>query len=137
MFTQIKTSKANREVVAHLTHRLNLGKENTIARIAYTYSLSKDRKLDLTEIEDSGGKEYSKSVLFGDNFEIYLGLLCVNYGLYKTDKDIPKLVKMHIDDGLELIKNELVEDTSSDGFDYLIKKINIGLTLIDNYENIS
>ncbi|WP_026776288.1 DndE family protein [Polaribacter sp. Hel_I_88] len=131
MFTQIKTSSANREVVAQLTRKLNLGKENIIARIAYTYSLSKDRKLDLTKIEDSGGKEYSKSVLFGVNLDVYLGLLCVNYGLSKKDKDIPKLIKMHIDDGLELMKNEIQENSSIDGFDYVIKKINFGLNKIN------
>ncbi len=130
MFTQIKTSKANREIVAQLTRKLNLGKENSIARIAYTYSLSKDRKLDLTEIEDFGGKEYSKSVLFGDNFDVYLGLLCINYGLYKTDKDIPKLIKMHIDDGLELINSELNKNPQTENFDFIVKKINSGLNEI-------
>jgi len=130
MFTQIKTSKANREVVSHLTHRLNLGKENTIARIAFTYSLSMDKKMDLTEIQDAKGKEYSKSVLFGDNFDIYLGLLCTHYNLYKTDKDIPKYIKMHIDDGLELINNEIIENPSFDGFEYIVSKINEGIELI-------
>ena len=130
MFTQIKTSRANKEVVAQLTRKLNLGKENTIARIAYTYSLSKNRKLDLTEINDFGGKEYSKSVLFGDNFNIYLGLLCVHYGLYKTDKDIPKLIKMHIDDGLILINNEL--NQNKDSFNYLINLIQKQLNIIES-----
>ena len=127
MFTQIKTSKANREVVAQLTRKLNLGAENTIARIAFTYSLSKDRKMDLTKIQDVGGKEYAKSVLFGDHFDIYIGLLCTHYGLYKTDKDIPKYVKMHIDDGLELIDEEIKGSSNVDGFDYVINKITTGL----------
>ncbi|HIP34392.1 MAG TPA: DUF1832 domain-containing protein, partial [Bacteroidia bacterium] len=47
MFTHIRTSKDNREVVATLTRRLNLGTENIVSRIALTYSLSKDRKMDL------------------------------------------------------------------------------------------
>ena len=131
MFTQIKTSAGNRAIVAQLTRKLNLGKENIIARIAYTYSLSKERKLDLTEIKDSGGKEYSKSVLFGDNFDIYIGLICVNYGLYKTDKDIPKLIKMHIDDGLDILNDELIQNPKDDGFDFLIDKINIGINSVN------
>lgn len=130
MFTQIKTSKANREIVAQLTRKLNLGKENSIARIAFAYSLSKDRKLDLTKIEDVGGKEYSKSVLFGDNFDVYLGLLCVNYGLFKTDKDIPRLIKMHIDDGLVLINNELNSNPNLEGFDYITSMIDFGINNI-------
>ena len=72
MFTHIKTSKENREVVAQLTRKLNLGTENIISRIALTHSLSLDRKLDLSEIQNSGGKEYSTKVLFGDYADIYL-----------------------------------------------------------------
>ena len=101
MFKQISTSKNNRDVVAQLSRKLNLGKENVIARIALTYSLSKDKKLDLSNISDSSGKGYSKSVLFGDNEHIYIGLVCTHYGLYKTDKSLAKYIKMHIDDGLE------------------------------------
>jgi DNA sulfur modification protein DndE len=127
MFKQIKTSKANKELVSQLTRKLSLGKENVIARIAFTYSLSKDNKLDLNNILDSGGKEYSKSVLFGNNLDIYLGLLCTHYNLYKTDKNIPKYIKMHIDDGLDLINSELIENPKFDGFDFLIDKINVGL----------
>ena len=88
MFTQIKTSKKNREVVTILSRKFNLGAENVIARIAFAYSLSKGKKLSLSDIQDSQGKEYSKSVLFGNNYPFYLGLVCVHYGLYKTDKDI-------------------------------------------------
>lgn len=130
MFTQIRTSKENREVVATLTRKLSLGTENIIARIAYTYSLSLDRKLDLNNIKDSSGKEYSKSVLFGDNYDIYLGLLCVHYGLYKTDKDIPRYIKMHVDDGLQLLHTEVNNRSNLDGFDFLSEKINNGLVML-------
>lgn len=130
MFTQIKTSKENRDVVAQLTRKLSLGKENIIARIAFAYSLSKDRKLDLTEIKDFGGKEYSKEVLFGEYFDIYLGMLCTHYDLYKTDKDISKYVKMHIDDGLEIINIEFQNNNNTDGFDFIIEKFNLGLTTL-------
>ena len=67
MFKQINTSRANKEIVAHLSRKLNLGTENVIARIAYTYSISKDRKMNLSEIRDAQGKTYTKSVLFGNN----------------------------------------------------------------------
>ncbi len=130
MFTHIKTSKANRELVSKLTRKLNLGTENHIARIALTYSLSKDRKMDLSNIKDSGGKEYSKNVLFGNYMPFYISLICVHYNLYKTDKDIPKYIKMHIDDGLELINKELNENPNLDGFEYIIDKIEKGLSKI-------
>ena len=129
MFTQIKTSKENKEVVALLTRKLGLGTENVIARIAYTYSLSLDKKLNLNDMKDAGGKEYSKSVLFGDYYDIYLGLICVHYGLYKTDKDIGKYIKMHVDDGLQLLNEEVNQRSNIDGFDFLSEKINNNLSL--------
>ena len=127
MFTSIKTSRSNKYIVTDLSRKFNLGAENIIARIALTYSLSKDRILSLTDISDSQGKEYSKNVLFGSNLPYYVGLICVKYGLYKTDKDIPKYIKMHIDDGLQLMNNELRDNPNLNGYDYLIDKINNGL----------
>ena len=51
----------------------------------------------------------------------------MKYGLYKTDKDIPKYVKLHIDDGLQLMNEELHDNPNLNGYDYLIDKINLGL----------
>lgn len=127
MFASIKTSRSNKYIVTDLSRKFNLGAENIIARIALTYSLSKDRILSLTDISDSQGKEYSKNVLFGSNLPYYVGLVCVKYGLYKTDKDIPKYIKMHIDDGLQLMNNELRDNPNLNGYDYLIDKITNGL----------
>jgi DNA sulfur modification protein DndE len=123
MFTQIKTSKKNKDVVASLTRKLGLGTENNIARIAMAYSLSKDIMLDIKDLEDSGGKEYSKSVLFGDYYDYYIGLVCVNYNLYKSDKEIPKYIKLHIDHGLSLLNEEVNQRSNIDGFDFLVEKI--------------
>ncbi|KIX19895.1 DNA sulfur modification protein DndE [Flavobacterium sp. 316] len=123
MFNQISTSKDNKEIVTLLTRKLNLGTENIIARIAYSYSLSQNKVLDLNQIKDSQGKSYSKSVLFGDFFDIYIGLICVKYNLYKTDKDLPRYIKMHIDDGLELLNEEINNQSNLDGFDFLSEKI--------------
>lgn len=123
MFTQIKTNKANKDVVAQLTRRLNLGTENIIARMALSYSLSLDHKLNLNTLSDSGGKEYSRSVLFGDYDDIYVGLVCTHYGIYKTDKDLGKYIKLHIDNGLQLINEELQKANNIDGFDFLVELI--------------
>lgn len=127
MFTSIKTSKANKDIVTDLSRKFNLGAENIIARIALTYSLSQDHILSLADISDSQGKEYSKNVLFGSNMPYYIGLICVKYGLYKTDKDIPKYIKLHIDDGLQLMNKELRDNPNLNGYDYLIDKIERGL----------
>ncbi len=123
MFTQIRTSKINKDIVAQLTRKLNLGTENLIARMAYAYSLSLGRKLDLNNLANSAGKEYSRAVLFGDYFDIYIGMLCVHYDIYKTDKDLAKYVKLHLDDGLQLINEEIQKVNNIDGFDFLIEKV--------------
>ncbi len=127
MFTQIKTSKENKEIVAKLTRKLNLGTENIIARIAFSHSLSLDRKLSLNDLADYGGKEYTRSVLFGEYEDIYIGLICVNYNIYKTDKDLAKYVKLHVDDGLKLLDEDLQKNTNMDGFDYLVEKVSTNM----------
>ena len=128
MFTHIRTSKENREVVAKLTRRLNLGTENIISRIALAHSLSQDRKLKLEDIQNSSGKEYTKSVLFGQYLDYYLGMVALHYSIHITDKDLPKYIKMHIDDGLQLLNEELNQRSDIDGFDFLVEKIEAGLT---------
>ena len=130
MFTQIKTSKANKLIVTDLSRRFNLGAENVIARIAFAYSLSSGRKLKLSDIADSQGKEYSKNVLFGNNYPFYIALIRTHYGIYKTDKDIPKYIKLHLDDGLQQLNNELNDNPNLNGMDYLIDKIDAGLKTI-------
>ena len=128
MFTHIRTSKDNREVVAKLTRRLNLGTENFISRIALAHSLSQERKLNLEDIQNSSGKEYSKSVLFGQYLDYYLGMVALHYSIHISDKDLPKYVKMHIDDGLELLNEEIHQRSNIDGFDFLVEKIEGGLS---------
>lgn len=123
MFNSIRTSSKNKEVVATLTRKLNLGTENIIARIAYTYSLSRGQKLDISQIKDSKGKEYSRNILFGNNYDHYIALLSLHYNIHKTDKDIPKLVKIHVDNGLDLIQKEVQLNPNLDGFDFLIDLI--------------
>jgi DNA sulfur modification protein DndE len=122
MFSHIRTSKKNKEIVTKLTNQLKLGAENVIARIALAYSIEYDT-LELKDLKDSKGKEYSSQVLFGDNFDQYIGMICCHYNLYKSDKDIPKYIKLHIDNGLELLNKELEVRANVDGFDFLIEKI--------------
>src|SRR5262245_45513950 len=123
MFNSIKTSKRNKEIVTALTRKLNLGAENVVARLAFAYSLARDQKMELAGMQDAQGKEYSAKVLFGEYAEYYIALICVHYNLYKSDKDIAKYVKMHIDDGLELIFSEIEKKTNITGEEFLINAI--------------
>lgn len=120
MFSHIKTSKANKEVVTKLTNKLNLGAENVIARIAVAYSLAQSEKLDLKDLKDSGGKEYSKNVLFGDYHEMYTGMICCRYNLHQSDKNLSKYVKLHLDKGLTDFANTFSTNSNQNGLEFLL-----------------
>lgn len=123
MFSSVRTSIENKSVVTKLTNKLGLGAENVVARMAIAYSLENSEKLKLTDLKDSRGKEYSRNVLFGDYQEIYIGMICARYGLYKLDKDIPKYIKLHLDEGLSLLNTEYESNLNMDIFDFLVENI--------------
>lgn len=127
MFSQIRTSSRNREIVVELTRKFNLGAENIIARIALGYSLQSGDKFSPLDVKDSGGKEYSKNVLFGNYYPIYEALICTHYQINSNDKDLPRYFKMHLDDGLQRIYNDVQDSPNLVGYDYLFDKIQEGL----------
>jgi len=127
MIGQIKTSTENKERVTRLTRKFGLGAENIIARIAIAYSLKQGGHFDPTKVKDSGGKEYSRNVLFGNLFPLYLSMICEHYQIKSTDKDLPRYFKLHLDDGLELIDKDVKDNPNLVGFDYLFDKIHEGL----------
>ena len=130
MIGQIKTSTENKERVTRLTRKFGLGAENVIARIAIAYSLKQGEHFDPTKVKDSGGKEYSRNVLFGNLFPLYLSMICEHYQIKSTDKDLPRYFKLHLDDGLELIDKDVKDNPNLVGFDYLFDKIHEGLSEI-------
>ena len=107
-----------------------MGAENIIARIAIGYSLQSRKKFDPLDIKDSGGKEYSRSVLFGNYYPIYEFLVCTHYQIKNNDKDLPRYFKMHLDHGLEIIYEDIIDNPNLIGFDYLFDKIERGLSQI-------
>lgn len=127
MIGQIKTSTENKERVTRLTRKFGLGAENIIARIAIAYSLKQGEHFDPTKVKDSGGKEYSRNVLFGNLFPLYLTMICEHYQIKSTDKDLPRYFKLHLDDGLEMIDKDVKDNPNLVGFDYLFDKIEEGL----------
>ncbi len=132
MLNNIRTSVDNKKIVAELTYKLHLGPENIIARLAFSYSIAKSPKLKLSEIKDSKGKEYSMKVLFGNNnIPVYVALVCQKYEIYKTDKDIARYIKLHVDDGLEKLQKEYVKNAASNSFDFFMSKIETGLNKIN------
>lgn len=130
MFTQIKTSIKNKEAVTVLTRKFGLGAENVIARIAIACSLQSGVKFSPLDIKDSGGKEYSKNVLFGNLYPVYASIMCNHYNIRMSDKDLPRYFKLHLDDGLEKIMQDIKDNPNLVGFDYLFDKIELGLNEI-------
>ena len=130
MIGQIKTSTENKERVTRLTRKFGLGAENIIARIAIAYSLKQGEHFDPTKVKDSGGKEYSRNVLFGNLFPLYLSMICEHYQIKSTDKDLPRYFKLHLDDGLEMIDKDVKDNPNLVGFDYLFDQIHEGLSEI-------
>ncbi len=132
MLINLRTSEANKVVVQELSRKLNLGTENIISRIAFSYSLSKGLKLSLeTDLLDSKGKEYKDDILFGNYRHYYIALICQHYGLYKTDKDIGKYIKMHIDHGLSLMNKLFEENKNFSGLDFLMEAIEKGIETLE------
>jgi DNA sulfur modification protein DndE len=127
MFSQIRTSSQNRSIVSELTNKFNLGAENIIARIAIACSLQSGKQFSVSEAQDSGGKEYTKTVLFGVYYPIYEAMICTHYQIKNNNKDLSRYLKMHLDHGLELIYQEITDNPNLVGYDYLLNKIKEGV----------
>ncbi len=136
MQINIKTSESNQDVVRKLTNKLPVGtKENVIARIALGYSLQKGKKFTPAEFSlyDSKGKEYKDHILFdAKHRDFYIALICQHYGIYKTDDNIPKYIKLHIDHGLESIDKIFQDNYNYTFFDFLVEYMEKGIMHLDN-----
>ena len=129
----VKTSESNKEVVQKLTQKFGVKmEENVVARLAITYSLSRRRKLSLDSARDSKGKEYKESTLFGGRAKFYIALICQNYQIFKTSDDIPRYIKLHLDDGLELMDAFFENNSSYSIYDFLIENVDKGLEHLEN-----
>lgn len=135
MQINIRTSETNQEIVRKLTNKLPVGtKENVIARIALGYSLQNGKRFSTSEfsIYDSKGKEYKEHILFDAKYrDFFVALICQHYGIYKTNENIPKYVKLHIDHGLELMDNLFSNNNNYTFFDFLIEHLDKGVSMLD------
>jgi len=135
MQINIKTSESNQEIVRQLTSKLPTGtKENVIARIALGYSLQNGKKFSDSEFNsyDSKGKEYKDHILFDEKHkDFYIALICQHYGIYKTDDNIPRYIKLHIDHGLILMDNLFRNNNNYTFLDFLIEHLDRGISMLD------
>ena len=132
MQINIKTSEDNKVRVQELTRKFKFGAENVIARLAFAYSLSKNLKLDPNNIRDSKGKEYKDDILFGDYRSYYISLICQHYEIHKSDLNIGKYIKMHIDHGLEIMDEFFKANQNTSGFQFMLDCVENGIDLLEN-----
>ena len=107
-----KTSKSNRKLVSNLTRALSLGHENHIGRIAIMFSIKHlaDNAIYDIVLNDSGGKEYSSNVLFGDNEELYREVIAYSHSTAVNDPKVDNYIKYHLDRGVELLGGLIFEE---------------------------
>lgn len=136
MNINVKTSEENRERVQQLTYKFGSNiKENVVARIAIAYSLAKGLSLDLkTDYADSRGKEYKDDVLLGGYRNLYIALICQHYGVHKTDGNIPRYVKMHLDHGLELMAKFFEQNPNHTSVEFLLENVDQGIEALEDAE---
>ncbi len=124
----ISTSPENQALVKRLTQRMDLGTENHIALMALTYSLCQGHRLDLSQdLKPAGGKAYKAHILFGDYKAYYIALICQRYQIHKSDANVKKYLKLHIDDGLLRIHRFFEENKGASGADFLLESIGSGI----------
>ena len=107
-----KTSKSNRTLVSNITRALSLGHENHIGRIGIMFSIkhqADEVDYDLI-LKDSGGKEYSSSVLFGENEALYREIIAYSHNTAVNDPKIDNYIKYHLDRGIELLAELIFEE---------------------------
>lgn len=135
MLINIRTSEANKIVVQELTRRLFPGaSENYISRVAFAFSISKGIHFNPSNKEhllDSRGKEYKDDILFGNYRDYYIAIICQHYQIYRTDPNIGKYIKMHIDHGLQLMNKLFTENANYSGLDFLLEHIERGIEKLE------
>ena len=104
MQINVSTSEETEAILAKLQSRFSVTSKNILMRIALAYSLTRGRKLSLSKPEDTKGNPYKEITIVGNYRSYYIALICQFYDIYKTDSDIPKYFKLHIDDGLRLLE---------------------------------
>jgi len=141
----IKTSSENRINISRLTSLYKFKSEAVIARIAINYSLQLNRHFKLNEdsILDNEGKEYKDETLYGylgdhPNKVIYKALVEQHYNKNLNESDFNRLIKLHLDDGLETLSKNLLDVNKGRNyhFDFLLNIVKNGVNLISG-ENIS
>lgn len=137
MLINIRTSEEAEAILVRLSSRFNLASKNILMRMALGYSLSRNMRLTLDQLEDTRGKDYKDITVLSEKYRsFYVSLICQHYNLYKTDPDIGRYVKLHIDDGLRQLSNLFDNNPSYTFTDFLVEHIEQGISALDGFGGI-
>lgn len=131
---RVISAKEHKELIIHLTNKLGFGqgKDFIIGRIAIARSLIfPELDYDPAKLRGSGGKEYHRSALLGDELyeSMFKALVTQRHQRNFDDEDeFMRVVKYHLDRGLDLINNEL---ENRDIWDYLTDLLKGGISQAD------
>lgn len=129
MQINVSTSEEAEAVLLTLSQRFGLSSKNQLIRIAFAYSLSRSTKFTLEDYSQSNtkGNQYKEFTVVGNYRTYYIALVCQHYGIYKTDVDIPKYFKLHVDEGLLLMEKLFAESSNYNLSDFLLEYIERGI----------
>lgn len=137
---RIKTSLANKDIVPILKNKFGFKEYMNVAQIAIAHSLQLSKKFSAEDYgsKDSKGHEFPDSFLGEQNNKsnngIYRAVFNQHYERRLSEDDFSKLLKLHLDHGLEVLNREiLLTDNRRHGhIDYLLHTINKSVTLLNN-----
>ncbi|MCK8817160.1 DndE family protein [Natroniella sulfidigena] len=102
---RLKTSAKTKEVLKEIQARSNL-RPNILSRIAINLSLVQDDPVKDQEY-DNNGLEFPRNVLLGEYDQLYKALISQRLGRHiKEEEYFPNYVKLHLERGTRLLKNE-------------------------------
>jgi len=144
---RFKIDSENTDLLDRITGIYNFKRDTVTARIAISLSLNKGFRFDiLAENTPSNGREYTPtSNFFGrviegaDNYVIYKAILDQHYKKNLNENEFVKLIKFHLDEGLNIWNKELNQNNIANGshIDFLMKTIQNNLVLRKNIVKIS
>jgi len=137
---RIKIDRYSEERIDKLKSIFKFNSETVIPRLAFAYSIQNnirfDKNLDIAPKSD--GREFRDDKgLFGviidnrSNYPIYKAILEKHYNINLFEDDFAKLFKLHLDNGLSLLENELngIDITAGGHISLLMKLVKKGLDL--------
>lgn len=138
---RIKTAERHKQTITSLGKRkFDFKDDRIIGQIALAYSIQLNKYFNIEdEIEvDNKGKEYPESLL-GEAFNtsndvVYKTVLSSHYNRRLSEVEFTKLVKLHIDHGLDVLERDLLSNTKGRNahIDYLLGIIQSSTRLLSS-----